>query len=74
MLVTVSSFTFAIVWSIAATLFYVIRYKLGRKSHYWLIPILLAVNLVFFGWSIIAVSLILAYDLYHHGKNKETEL
>jgi hypothetical protein len=73
MLVTVSTFTFAIVWAIAATIFYSIRFKLGRRSHYWLIPAVFSLNLVFFGWSIIAVSIILAYDLYHYEKNKQLD-
>jgi hypothetical protein len=73
MLVTVSTFTFAIVWAIAATIFYSIRFKLGRRSHYWLIPVVFSLNLVFFGWAIIAVSIILAYDLYQYEKNKQPD-
>lgn len=68
MLVTVSTFVFALVWAAASTIYYAIRFKLGRKSHYWLLPVVFSVNLVFFGWSIIAVSCFLAYDLYQYNK------
>ncbi len=71
MLVTISSFVFALVWAIAATIYYSIRFKLGRRTHYWIIPALFSVNLVFFGWSIIAVSLFVAYDFYQYNKKKD---